>query len=286
MADTIGQADIRGENISRALKGFALQKFRMKEVFLQINSSAWTETYYRETATELTPGGETFAIQGVGRGSAFPFVEPSWTKVQGRHIKYAAEGIVWLEDKLTNAFDTQARTFLRVARAIAKQFDDNAYDTLSAATGINTVAAAATWDSATVADRDPIGDILNAISQLDIDDYDALENGFLLVSPTDYKNLMRNSKVINNPSFKTADVVSNGKVGQICGLTIIKTNAVNADEAMVLVGKQAATLRTAVDLSAVAIEDPGIKFTIRGWMINQIQVTDPEAICTITDTQA
>lgn len=285
MADTIGQADIRGENISSAVKGFALQEFKLKQVLLQQTSNKWTETYYRETATELSAAGIR-SVQGVGRGSAFPFVQPSWTKVQGIHIKYAAEGIVWIEDKLTDAIDVQARTLLRVARSIAKQVDDNIYDTLTAASGINSVAAADTWDSATVANRDPIGDILNAISAIQIDNYDALRNGFLLLSPTDYKNLLRNSKVINNPSFKTADVVSNGRVGQICGLTIIVSNSVNADEAMVIIGKQAATWKSAAPLTTAVIEDKGIKFTIRAWEIGQIQVTDPEAICEITNTQA
>ena len=89
-------------------------------------------------------------------------------------------------------------------------------------------------------------DVLAAIQDLDESNYDALENGFLLLSPKDHRNLIRNSKVINNPSFKTADVVSNGRVGQICGLTIIKTTSVTADEAMVIVGQQAATWQGAV----------------------------------------
>lgn len=279
-------SDIRGENVERAVKGFALQEFKLKQVLLNMSSSDWTETYYRETATELTPEGETHSIQGVSRGAAFPHVDPSWTKFQGTHTKFAAEGTVFMEDKLTNAIDVQARTILRVARSIASQVDQYIYTELSGATGINTAAAVATWDSATVADRDPVRDILTGIEYMSVDNYDALKNGYLLLSPKDYTNLLMNSKVVNNPSFKTADVVSNGVVGQIAGLNIIVSNTVTADEALIVIGQRAATWKSAVALTSKVIENEGIDFTIRSWEIGQVQVTDPEAIHKITNTQA
>ena len=254
---------------------------------MQQSSNKWTETYYRETASELTVGdtGTGIAIQGTPRGAAFPHVDPSWTKVQGVHVKFAAEGLVFMEDKLTDAIDVQARTILRVARAIANKVDAYIFSTLSSASGINTAAAVAEWDNAVVADRDPIRDILTGIQYLDEDNYDALENGYLLLSPKDYTNLMMNSKVINNPSFKTADVVSNGVVGQVCGLKIIVSTAVTADQAMIIIGQQAATWKSAVPLTSAVIEDKGVKFTIRSWEIGHCQVTDPEAIHVITSTQ-
>jgi len=285
MADEIGMADIRGENIEKAVKGFALQEYKFKQVLLSSTSSDWTETYYRETATELTPAGETHAIQGVARGAAFPNVEPSWTKYQGVHTKFAAESTVFLEDKLTNAVDVQARTILRVARSIASQVDSYIYTELSGAAGINTAAASGNWDAADVTVRDPVGDILTGIQYMAVDNYDALSNGYLLLSPLDYTNLMMNSKVINNPSFKTADVVSNGVVGQIAGLKIIVSNNVTADQAMIIIGQRAATWKSATALTSAVIENKGVDFTIRSWEIGHVQVTDPEAIHVITNTQ-
>ena len=284
MADTMGMVDIRGENIDRAVKGFALKKFKLKQVLLQQSSSKWTETYYRETATELV-GGTGANLKGVARGANFPFVEPSWTKIQGRHLKHAAEGVVFLEDKITDAIDVQARTLLRVSRSIANSVDLHIYAELTGATGILTAAAANPWDDGTATNQKPIDDILAGIQAMDEQNYDALENGFLLLSPKDHRSLMQNSKVINNPSFKTADVVSNGRVGQILGLTIIKTTSVDADEAMIIIGQRAATWKSAVGLTTATIEDKGIKFTIRAWEIGQVQVTDPKAIYVITNTQ-
>ena len=250
MADQVGQSSIRGENIERAVKGFALKEFKLKTPLLLQSSSNWTETYYRETAADLTAPSETFNIQGVSRGGAFPHVDPSWTKVQGAHVKFAAEGNVFMEDKITDAIDVQARTLLRVARSIASAVDTYIYTQLTAATGTSGVVAASdTWNSATVANRDPIGDILKGIAAMEENNYNILANGYLLLTPLDYSSLLRNSKVINNPSFKTADVVSNGIVGQICGLKIIVSNNVTAGEAMMIIGQQAATYKSAVPLT-------------------------------------
>lgn len=285
MADTIGMTDIRGENIARAVTGFALKMFKIRQVCAVSPSSNWTESYYQETATELTAGANR-DIGQVARGASFPYVEPSWTKVSGVQRKYAAEGMVFVEDKLCDNIDVQERTLIRISRAIASDIDTHIYTTLSATTGILTAAAVATWDNATVADRDPIRDILTGIAAIDAYYYDVQENGYLLLSPTDWKNLLMNAKVINNPSFKTADVVSNGKVGQICGLTIIKSTSVTADEAMIIKGNVAAVWKTVEALTTAVIEDKGIKFTIRAWEIGQLQVPNPKAIYKITNTQA
>ncbi len=173
-----------------------------------------------------------------------------------------------------------------VARAVASAFDGYIYAQLSGATGIGTAAAGNNgWDAAAEATRKPISDILKGIQNMSENNYDVLRNGYLLLTPHDYRALMENSKIINNPSFKTADVVSNGVVGQIAGLKIIVTNSVTDDQAMIIMGQRAATLKSAVSMTSAVIPDPGIKNTIRAWEIGVIQVTDPLAIYVITDTQ-
>lgn len=284
VSETQGTIQLRDENIQRAVNGFALQKYKFKQVCLVQTSNSWKETYFEEGSSELTASG-TRDIKGVSRGANFPYVEPNWTPKSVRHQKYAAEGVIYWEDVLTNSIDVMQRTLLRIARAITKAVDDEIYAQWIGATGINTAAAVANWDSATVADRDPIRDVLTAIQSIDEDNYDALENGYLLLSPKDHRNLMMNSKVINNPSFKTADVVSNGRVGQVCGLTIIKSNSVPADEALVIIGQVASTWKSASALKTKVIEDPQIKYTIRASEIGITQVTNPKAIARITNTQ-
>ncbi len=281
-------AEIRGENIERAVKGTANKLFKIKQVFLTQSSDAWQETYYRETADELVVGASGaggFDVADVARGAAFPHVDPTWTIQHGYHKKFAAEGTVLIEDKMTDAIDVQARTIFKVAESIANAEDEYLYSILTAGAGNSVSAAGTGWDAAVESTRKPISDILKGIQQMSEDNYDVKSNGYLLLTPHDSRALMENSKVINNPSFKTADVVSNGRVGQICGLTIIESNSVDDDEAMIIMGQRAATYKQAKPLTSAVIEDQGIKFTIRSWMIGLAYVTDPNAIYVIDDTQ-
>lgn len=287
MADTTGEQDLRAENFERMVKGFALQEFKMKQLVMEQTSSAWIETYYRETATELT-GGLGSAVKGIPRLANFPYGEVSWTKVQAYIEKYGMEGVISWEDATTNNIDMIARTLLRISRAVAYAVDLQIYTVLSGAAG-NTVAVTAgyEWDSATVANRDPVSNILDAKKELYIDNFDPDGNeSFLCLSPKDYANLLKNSKVINNPTFKAADIVSNGVVGKICGLKIIVSNVVTADQALVVIAKECGTWKSASALTAFTIEDKGVKYTIRAYEMGVCQATTPNAICTITNTAA
>jgi len=283
MADTIGEIDIRAKNYERAVKGFANTLQKLNQILLQENSDSWQENYYRETSTPLTASGNRDVNQ-VARGALPPELHPSWTLVTTYHRKFMGQALIYYEDTLTNAISTQARTAFRVAEAIVNAKDAYIYAQLTAATSTSGVVAAADdWDSATIANRDPIGDILIGIGAMSTNNYDVLQNGYLLVKPVDYASLLRNSKVINNPSFKTADVVSNGVVGQICGLKIIVSTNVSADEAMIVMGQRAATWKGVVGLKSAVIIDEGISIKIRAWEMGHIQITDPEALYTITN---
>ena len=280
MADTTGQADLRAESVSRVVTGFALQEYVLKQLCMVQNSNAWTETYYKETAADLT-GGAGSAVAGVARLANFPYGEVSWTKVQGRNVKHAMEGVISWEDAKTNNVPVITRSLLRIARAVAKSVDG------VIATGIlsnagNTVAANATWNNAVIADRDPVQDVLDAKALIAIDNYNPDRNGFLLVHPTNYAELLGNANVRNAGQFWTDSVTKNGRVGRLVGLTVLVTNSVTEGGAQVVIGKEALTWKSVVGLTVKTIEDPGIKTTIRAWEVGQLQVPNPDAICSIT----
>ena len=283
MADTIGEIDIQGSNFERAVKGFANKLYKLNQILKQETSSANTENYYRETSTPLAAGGNR-NVNDVARGALPPELHPSWTLVTTYHKKFMGQALIFYEDSLTNAINTQARSAFRVAESIVNAKDLYIYTQLTAATSTSGVVAAADdWDSATIANRDPIGDILIGEGAMMTNNYDVLSNGYLLIKPVDYASLIRNSKVINNPSFKTADVVTNGVVGQICGLKIIVSTNVSADEAMIVMGNRAATWKGVVGLQSAVIIDQGVSIKVRAWEMGHIQITDPQALYTITD---
>ncbi len=292
MADSTGQADLRREYVDTAVKAVALMEYKLKNLCTIESSSAWTESYYRETNTDptavTTGGGASIPVKGTPRLAPFPYAEASWTKVSGVNLKYAMEGMISVEDELMNNIAMIERTILRIGRGVALAVDTQILSVMSASYG-NTFAITAgnEWDSATVANRDPVYDILYGIQMLRADNLDALNgNGYLVVNGTDYTNILRNSKVINNPTFKTADVVSNGVVGELCGLKIMVTEVVAADTAYVVIAKEGMTWKQVTPLTVETIREPGIKTTVRAWEIGQCQMVSPNAVCKITNTRA
>ena len=280
MVDVVGEQDLRAEHISKVVVGFALQEYKMKQLCMIQSSSAWTETYFTETAADLTAGGE-IAVEGVPRLANFPYGEVSWTKTSGRNVKHAMEGVISWEDERTNAIDVIARTLLRIARAVSKSVDDVISAAIIANAG-STITPAGDWDDAVVADRDPIQDILDAKAAIAVLNYNPDKNGYLVVHPTDFSHLLGNANIRNAGQFYTDDVSKNGKVGRLCGLTIISTNSATENSAQVVIGKEACTWKQVVGLTVKTIDDPGIKKTIRAFEVGQIQVINPDAIANIT----
>jgi hypothetical protein len=293
MVDATGQADLRAENVDRIVKGFAGMSYRFKELVMISSSNSWIESYYQETSTELT-GGLGSSIKGIPRLAAFPYGEPTWTKKSSYQVKHGMEGVVSYEDILTDNIDVIARTLMRIARAVAASVDQEIYNALSendTPATINTLALTAgyEWDSATIANRDPVQDILNAKKLIEEDNYDFEDypgQGFLAVSPKDAANLLGNSSVRNAGQFYTDEVTRNGVIGRILGLKVVKSNRVTADKAMVGIGKICATWKPVTPLTTVTIDDPGVKKTVRAWEIGTTQLTNPQSICLITNTQA
>ena len=283
MADSTGEQDLRAENFSRIVKGFALQEYKMKQLCMIESSSAWTETYYAETAADLV-GKDTTAsgtVSGVPRLANFPYGEVTWTKTSGRNVKHAMEGVLSWEDVKTNNIPMIARTLLRIARAVSKSVDGTIAASILANAG-NTQAANATWDNAVIADRDPIQDILDGKALIAIDNYNPDKNGFLLVHPTGYAHLLGNANIRNAGQFYTDSVTRNGVVGSLLGLTVVSSNSITDGGAQIVIAKEACTWKSVVGLTVKTIEDPGIKHTIRAWEVGQIQVVNADAICKIT----
>ena len=281
-----GELNLRKENIERAVRGFALQSYVFKNSLMVNKSTSWKETYYVETAADLT-GGTNDAVKGIPRLANFPYGEVVWNKRTKTMEKYGMEGVVSWEDAKTSEIDVVARTLLRIGRAVAKAVDAEIYSQVSTnAGGTVTIAAGEEWDSATIANRDPIQNILDAIKTISIANYNPYQGGELWLNPKDFANLLGNANIRNAGQFYTSDVTKNGKVGRLLGLSVKVSNNVTADEAIVLVAKECGTWKEAHPLSVETIIDPGIKYTIRAWEVGVTQITNPDAICKISNTAA
>jgi hypothetical protein len=233
MADTVGMQDIRGLNIEKTVTGFALTEYVFKQLCLVASSSSWQERYFKETAADLV-GQQGQAVEGVPRLANFPHGEVSWTQANSWMKKHGMEGVISWEDAKTNDIDVIARTLLRIARAVTKSVDAEIWDVITESRSVSTInsvtiTAGSEWDAATLANRDPIQDILNAKRAIYEDNYNPDSNGYLCLNPKDYANILGNANVRNAGQFYTADVTQNGNVGFLLGLKVLVSNNVTAD---------------------------------------------------------
>jgi hypothetical protein len=289
MADTTGQANLRAETIEKAVKGFALQEYKFKQVCSIQRSNSWKESYYQENSTELT-GGTGDAIRGIPRLAAFPYGEPNWTKQSAYLEKYGMEGVISMEDAMTNEIDVVARTLLRIARAVAKSVDDQIFSALTTASGIQTftISTGYEWNNKTgagILSGANIIDNLMKAKQLIQDYHYNPQNAFLLINQKDHRSIVGwlAEKGAQFPSLATS-VSTNGNAGELAGFKIVVSPSVSASGALVIIGSEAATWKEAVPLTIKTMEDAGIKTTIRAWEIGVTQVHNPKAIVWIKGT--
>ncbi len=256
---------LREEEIDRIVKNFALKEFKMLPLCSVVPTKGWINTYYQETAADLT-GGTGSAVAGVPRLANFPYGEVSWTETNERCKKYGMEGVISWETEHTSAIDVMARTLLRIARAVASAVDTAIVTEL--ATTTNTAAAVATWDAAVIADRDPIQDILAGIAAIQTYNFDPLNgNGFIVLHPNNHKELLMNQSVRNAGQFYTSKVTSDGKINYICGLQIVITTAATENTVLMGIKNDAMAWYEAASLTTHTIDDPGVKKTIRAFQV-------------------
>jgi len=287
MADSWREADLRKEYIDSAVKAVNKDMSILKNLCIIDSSSAWTESYFRETNADSTDGLTGSSIAGIPQMAPFPFVEVTETKVSSVVLKYGDESVISLEMQQAATVPMLQRHILRMARRVNWQIDVAINAAMSAGYG-NTFAitAGSEWDSATIANRDPIYDILYGINMLRADGIDALNgNGYLVVNGTDYTNIISNSKVLNHPTYQSVSAVANGQVARLAGLTIMLSEAITADQAYIVVKGESLVWKEAQPLQVVTIEDAGKSTTIRCWERGVVQVHTPNGICKITNTR-
>jgi len=286
MADNEREADLRKEFIDTAVKAVVKIEEKWKSLCAVDSSSAWTESYFRETNDDSTDGGTGSPIKGVPQYAPFPFFDVSETKVSSIIEKYAGESIISLEAQQNATVPMLQRKIYRLGRKIVYQVDFAIEASVKTDRG-NTVAITAgnEWDSATIANRDPVKDILDCIQTLRVDGINALGgNGYLVVNGTDYTNLISNSKVLNHPTYESG-VMQNGQVGKLLGLTIVVSEVTSADSAYVLVARQGMVWKQAEGMKVVTIVDQGKSTTIRAWERGVFQLQSPNEVCELTNTR-
>ncbi|MCK4521973.1 MAG: hypothetical protein KAU20_05330 [Nanoarchaeota archaeon] len=287
-AVTDREADLRKEYIDTAVKAVVKIEEKWKSLCAVDSSSAWTESYFRETNDDSTDGGTGSPIRAVPQYAPFPFFDVTETKVSSIIQKYAGESIISLEAQQNATVPMLQRKIYRLGRKIIYQVDyaiEAGVATAGAFGNTIPITAGYEWDSDTIANRDPIKDILDCVQELRTDGIDALSgNGYIVVNGTDYTNMISNTKVLNHPTYESG-VMQNGQAGKLLGMIIVISEVVTIDTAYILVARQGMVWKQAQALKVVTIVDPGKQTTIRAWERGVFQSQAPNEICKLTNTR-
>jgi len=289
MADSSGQAEIRGIDIDKLAKGFADEENVFKKLCAVTKTQAREIRWYKKTSGFLdstdTSGITASQIYNTAERSLPVVVEQSWTRQTSYVKKYFVESpTISSEDIKDSDIDILATNVRDLVRAVARQVDKRIYDVMTAGVG-NSNAATATWDNGTQSNVNIVKDLLTAKKDIRVDGYDP-EGAFLLLTPNDHELMLTNlifTKGSSIPAFASAQVSGMGVVMEILGLNVIVSTNVDPDEAMVVVGQRAMTWKAFMPLTSVVMDDPGIGKKIRVWEEGEAIMTDVNAASKITN---
>jgi hypothetical protein len=292
MADTSGQAEIRGINIDKLAKGFADEQNIFKKFVTVSSTSAREIRWYKKTSGFLDSADTTAITVSQIANTSFRsqpvVVEQSWTRQTSYVRKYFVESPLIAEEDIRDSdIDILAGNVRDLVRAVENQVDARIINVITESytpSAIQTVVAIADgWDDD--ATGNPIKDLMIAKRMIRQKGYDP-EGAVLAINSIEHQNLLNyliSVKGSSIPGFATQKVES-GVVMNVVGLKVVVSETVTTDYAIVFVPQRCATWKSFVPLTSTVITDPGIGRKIRVWEEGEAILTDPDSVVLITDT--
>lgn len=294
MADQSGQAEIRGLNVEKAVKGFAEQAFVVKNYVQVVTTGSREVRWYREGVSfdnlldsQDTSGITASRIANAADGALPVVAEQSWTRQTSYVQKYFVESPLLSDEDLKDAdIGLFARNLRGLVRAVANQVDKNIYDTLTESQSpsdiLSTAAAGTGWDDLT--SGDPISDLMTARQKISAQHYD-LTGAVVMMNSIEYKHLV-NFLIRKGAQFpNTGDKsVMNGEVGSVAGLRVVVTEAAVTDSVVTFLPNASATWMSFSGMEQHMVDDPGIGKKIRVVERGVCLLTDPKSVHLTTDT--
>lgn len=290
MVDSSSQAEIRGIDIDKLVKGFADEESVFKKFVTVSTTSAREVRWYQKTAGYLdstdTTGITASQIANQGFKSRPVVVEQSWTRNTSYVRKYFVESpMISDEDIKDSDIDVLATNVRDLVRAVANQVDINIYDTITDATGIETTASTAGWDAGS--GQDPIKDLMTGKRKIRANGYNP-EGAVLALNPVEHQNLLVwliSTKGASIPQF-ASQKLETGVVMELLGLKIIVSQNATTDEAAMWIPSRSCTWKEFTPITSAVIRDEGIGQKIRVWCEGIALATDVKSIHVTTNTVA
>ena len=292
MADTNGQADLRGLNVDKLAKGFADEESVLKGFCQNSKTNAREIRWYQKTAGFLdsadTTGITASHIANTAHKALPAAVEQSWTRKTSYVRKYFVESPLLSEEDIKDSdVDLMATNVRDLVRAVANQVDTRIYnvltESLSPSDILTTAATADGWDDASTGN--PVKDLLTAKRKIRAQGYNP-ECGVLYINPIEHENLLDYLITVKGSSVPqfASEKVRSGVVMELLGLKVAVSQNATTDYALVFLPQRSCTWKSFSPMTSVVISDPGVGKKIRVWEEGEALLTDPKSVHLITDT--
>lgn len=288
MADTAGQAEIRGINIDKISKDMFEEALIFKKEVKVESTPSREIRWYQKTSGYLTMTAPE-KISPIAYG-ARPFVlEQSWTRNTSYVKKYMLDSpMINMEDES----DSDVQVFLNntddLTAAVAYDLDGDIWDVTTenqTPVNINTVAATACWDAAS--GQNPYEDIAESEQLIREQTKRPVKNLTLYVSAKGHKDLkvwLVTVKGSSIPGF-SSQLAKDGILVVFDGKRLVVSENVTADKALVADLNKSTVYKEFRSLTTVFIKEEGIGRKIRVWTHGIALLVRPKYNCLITNTE-
>lgn len=292
MADTAGQAEIRGIDIQKLVEGFADVDVILKKYVRVVGTSAREIRWYSKTSgagsgnflSSPTTTGITTDMIETSSKSIPVVIENSYTR-NTSYVKkfFASSPMLSIEDLKDSDPDVWGDIVRDTVRAVNKKVDARLLTVLDAS-GCGT--AAATGNGWNVdADADPMLDFLAAIESIESYGY-STSDLIAYMNPAEKKWLLRwliTVKGSSIPGFSSQRAES-GELMSFLGVRIVSDPLRPTDTVTIFSPSKAVVWKEFMPTTSAIIDEPGIGKTVRVWCEGEAIRPNPLAVFKITDT--
>jgi hypothetical protein len=220
--------------ISRVLRTFRELRFVSDQILTQRFRSTGGAVLYEQSEAFVSDR----TVEAVAPGSEYPFASlPTGTAAIAAIVKWGQKHRLTDEEIARSVYGGEAvsRSMQKVVNSIIRQVDSVTMSAVQSAAA--DTATAGIWDSATVANRKPLDDILLAVQRIE-DRNQGFRPDTLVVSPKGYTYLLLNDGIAQLRRRETTEnPVYTGMIETVAGLTVLKTPSLSTT-ALVLDSQQ------------------------------------------------
>ena len=287
MADTAGQALIRGINLDKKARNYSNEESIFYNAVNVQKTPSREIRYYQRTSGFLTA---TSPISIKVAEGATPFVlETSWTRNTAYTKKYSVDSpMITIEDETDSEVKVFVDNLQEIVSAIVNDRDGDIWDIATESqspSNINSVTTVAAWDAAS--GQDPMRDISEALRKIRQETKRKLKNPTLYVSAKGEEDLK--VWITSQGTYFTelaSSMVVDGVLSRFGGCRVMVSENVTADYALVADLKQSTEYFELFSMKTAIITEELVGRKIRA-MTNGIAVlTRPKFNALIANTEA